>query len=66
MQFVAVLLASQSDAHLKLKLLKAKLLAAKAPHVIAHVAVAKDVKLKTAGAWVKSVAAVSRHFYIYH
>lgn len=57
--FVAVLLATQSDAHLKLKLLKAKLLAAKAPHVIAHLAVAKDVKIKTATAWVKGIEAVS-------
>lgn len=56
---MAVLLATQTDAHLKLKLLKAKLLAAKAPHVVAHLAVAKDVKLKTANAWVKSVEAVS-------
>lgn len=53
------MLATQTDATLKLKLLKAKLLAAKAPHVAAHLAVAKEVKLKTVNAWAKSIEAVS-------
>lgn len=55
----AVLLANHSEAHhLKLKLLKAKLLAAKAPHVAAHVAVAAEVKAHAASAVVKTVGAV--------
>lgn len=40
-------------------LLKAKIVAAAAPHVAAKIAVAKEVKAKTAIAFAKSVAAVS-------
>lgn len=47
-----------TEGHLKLKLLKAKLLAAKAPHVIAHVKVAKEVKASAANAFFKTLAAV--------
>lgn len=53
------MLAHESEAHLKLKLLKGKLIAAKAPHVLAKIAVAKEVKLKSKIAAVKSIAAVS-------
>lgn len=54
----------ETEAHpklkLKLKLLKAKLVA---PHIAAKVAVAKSIKAKTAIAAAKTVAAVSsRHF----
>lgn len=44
--------------HLKLKLLKAKAIAAKAPHIAAKVAVAKEIKVKSGIAFAKSVAAV--------
>lgn len=56
------MLAHEAQAHPKLKLLKAKLIAAKAPHVLAKIAVAKEVKLKTGIAAVKTIAAVSIHF----
>lgn len=45
---------------LKLKLLKAKLIAAKAPHIAAKVAVAKEVKAHKALAFAKTVAAVRK------
>jgi len=47
----------ESEAAPKLGLIKAKLIAAKAPHVIAKVAVAKEVKVKTKIAAAKAVAA---------
>lgn len=53
------MLVHESQAHLKLKILKGKLLAAKASHVIAKVAVAKEVKIKSKIAAVKTIAAVS-------
>lgn len=53
------MLAHEAQAHLKLKLLKGKLLAAKAPHVLAKIAVAKEVKIKSKIAAVKTIAAVS-------
>lgn len=55
----AFLLAHETEGHLKLKLLKAKLLAAKAPHVLAHIKVAKEVKAASANAFIKTLAAVS-------
>lgn len=45
----------------KLGIAKAKLALAKAPHVIAHVAVAKEVKTKAKIALAKTAAAVSIH-----
>lgn len=61
-QFLATILLAphQSEAlpHLKLAVLKAKLAAIKAPHIVAHVAVATDVKHKTADAFWKSLAAI--------
>lgn len=61
-QILGVVLMHETEAHpklkLKLKLLKAKLIA---PHIAAKVAVAKEVKAKTAIAAVKTVAAVSFH-----
>lgn len=51
-------MAGQSEAHFKLAVVKAKLAALKAPHVAAHVAVAADVKHKTADAFWKSLAAI--------
>lgn len=53
-----VLLAGQSTAAPHLQLLQAKLAAIKAPHVVAHTAVATDVKRKTADAFWKSLAAI--------
>lgn len=48
-------------------LLKAKIVAAAAPHVAAKIAVAKEVKAKTAIAFAKSVAAVrSSVFFLNH
>lgn len=50
---------------LKLKLLKAKLVAGKALHFKAKAAVAAEVKAKTAVAFAKSVAAVRTYFDIF-
>lgn len=54
--------AHESEGHLKLKLIKAKLLAAKAPHVAAHIKVGAEVKASAANAFVKTLAAVSLSF----
>lgn len=43
----------------KAALVKGKIAAVKAPHIIAHVAVAKEVKAKTKIALAKTLAAVS-------
>lgn len=48
-----------AEAKPKLGLIKAKVALASAPHVIAHVSVAKEVKAKTKIAFAKSLAAVS-------
>lgn len=56
----ATLIHHQSDATalgLKLKLVKAKVAAAKAPHIAAHIIVAKEVKVKAGIAAVKSIGA---------
>lgn len=59
-QIVGVVLMQETEAapKLKLKLLKAKLIGS---HVAAKVAVAKEIKLKTAIAAAKTVAAVSNN-----
>lgn len=51
---------SADGTHLKLKLLKAKLIALKAPHIAAKIATAKEVKAKTAIAAIKTAGAVSK------
>lgn len=47
----------------KAALVKGKIVAAKAPHIIAHVAVAKEVKAKSKLAIVKTIEAVSVNFH---
>lgn len=47
-----------------LGLLKAKIVAVAAPHVAAKIAVAKEVKAKTAIAFAKSIAAVRRNAFL--
>lgn len=47
-----------------LGLLKAKIVAVAAPHVAAKIAVAKEVKAKTAIAFAKSIAAVRRNSFL--
>ena len=59
-QIIGVVLMNESQGGIiKLKLLKAKKVALLAPHITAKVAVAKEVKLKTANAIAQSIAAVS-------
>lgn len=58
-QILGAVYLHETEAAPKLGLIKAKIIAAKAPHVIAKVAVAKEVKLKTKIAAAKAVAAVS-------
>lgn len=56
---IAVLSIHESEAAPELGLIKAKLALKKVPHVIAKVAVAKEVKTKAKVAAVASLAAVS-------
>lgn len=65
MQIIGAVYLNQSDAAPKLGLIaakvalvKGKIALAKAPHVIATVAVAKEVKAKTKIAAIKAIAAV--------
>lgn len=61
-QIIGAVYINQSEAGAgvaKLALIKGKVALAKVPHVLAHVAVAKEVKAKTKIAALKSLAAVS-------
>lgn len=60
MQVIAAVFMHQSEA----KFIKTKLAAAKVPHVLAHVAVGKEVKTKAKIALAKTAAAVSDHMFL--